>query len=151
MILCQLLLCKEVNQLYVQKSPLYLEPTSHPLSQPSRSSQSAKLSSLCYRAAAHELAMLHMVMYICQHHSPNLLHPPLPTLCPHVHPADRFLCTLFLDFTHAHTHTHTHTHTHSIFVCLLEYCSREKESNDVVIGGENGDKNEHCCFILQER
>ena len=41
-------LYNEVNQLYVYIYPLPLEPLSHPApSHPSRSSQSAELSSLC--------------------------------------------------------------------------------------------------------
>ena len=36
----------------------------HPPSHPSRSSQSTRLSSLCYRAAFHQLSILHMVVCI---------------------------------------------------------------------------------------
>ena len=61
---------------------LFLEPPSHfPPSHPSRSSQSAKLSSLCYPAASHQLPILHVVVDIHQSYSPNLSQPPLP---PHI-------------------------------------------------------------------
>ena len=41
-----------VNQLQVYTYPLLLEPPSYPLIHPSRSSQSIKLSFLCYAAAS---------------------------------------------------------------------------------------------------
>ena len=59
--------------------PLPFEPPSHP---PSSSSQSTKLSSLCYRAASHWLYISHMVVYI--HQCYCLSHPHLPSLCPYV-------------------------------------------------------------------
>ena len=37
--------------------------------------QRTKLSSLCYPAVSHQLAILHMVVYICQCYSLNLSHP----------------------------------------------------------------------------
>ena len=40
---------------------------SHPL----RSSQSTRLSTLCYSAASHQLSVLHTMMYLCQSYSPN--------------------------------------------------------------------------------
>ena len=63
--LCEFLLYKIVNQLYVYIYPLPLGPPSHHLIyHPSRSSQSTKLSSLCYTAASRQLSILYMVMYI---------------------------------------------------------------------------------------
>jgi len=61
-------------------------------SHPSRSSQSTELSSLCYTASSHWLAILHgtiyIYMYICvlyiYCYSPNSSHPQLPPLCSHI-------------------------------------------------------------------
>ena len=48
-------------------------------------SQSARLSFLCsWAAAAHELPVSHMVVYMFQCHPLNLSHPLLPLLCPQV-------------------------------------------------------------------
>ena len=91
--LCQFLLCNSVNQLYVY--PLLLSLPSPP--QPSRSSQSTKLSSLCYTAASHQLGVYAKCYALNQ--SPSLLP------CPHVHksilclllyscPANRFFSTI---------------------------------------------------------
>ena len=52
-----------------------------PPPQPSRSSQCMELSSLCYTAASHWLAVIHRVVYM----SANSVHLSLPSLCPHVH------------------------------------------------------------------
>ena len=46
-------------------SPHFESPSQLP-SHPSRPSQSTELSSLCYRAASHRLAILHRVVYLCQ-------------------------------------------------------------------------------------
>lgn len=58
--MCWFLLFNSVNQLDIYVYPLPLEPPSYPphpatppASYPSRSSQSTKLSSLCYLAASH--------------------------------------------------------------------------------------------------
>ena len=49
---------------------------------PSRSSQSTKLSSLCYPALSHALSK-HTVVHVCQSHLP--IHPtPLPATCVHM-------------------------------------------------------------------
>ena len=66
--LCQFLLHNKVNQQFVYLYPLSLGPPSqpHPLSHLSRSSQSTKLSYLCYTAGSHQLSILHMVVYLCQ-------------------------------------------------------------------------------------
>ena len=61
-------------------APLSPPPPSHP----SRSSQSAELSSLCYATASCQLATLHMVVWICQGCSPNLSHPLLHSLFAHI-------------------------------------------------------------------
>ena len=53
-------------------------------SYPSRSSQSTKLSSLCYIVAFHQKSVLHMVLYVCHCYSINLFHPLLHPLCPQV-------------------------------------------------------------------
>ena len=47
-------------------------------SHPSRSSQSTRLSSLCYAATSHQLSILPMLMYISQCYSLNVSHPPFP-------------------------------------------------------------------------
>ena len=77
---------------------------------PSRSLQSPELSSLCCAAASHELSVSHTVVYKCQCDSQFV--PPSPSLlCPHVRslcvrlyfcPANRFICTIFLDSTCMH-------------------------------------------------
>ena len=72
---------------------------------PCRSSQSTKLSSLCDRAMSHQLSILHMQVYICQSHSLNLFHPPLPCVhksicyvCISIPPLqNRLISTIFLD------------------------------------------------------
>ena len=55
-----------------------LPPCPAPPSHPSRSSQCAKLGSLCYTAASHQLSILFPVMYICQCYCLNWYHPLLP-------------------------------------------------------------------------
>ena len=63
-----------------------------PVLHPSPSSQSTRLSSLCFAATSHELAISHMAVYICQGCFPNRSHPLLPpqhpptcSLCLHLH------------------------------------------------------------------
>ena len=63
-------------------SPLPLEPASHPPSLPARSSQSNRLSSLCYTVSPHELSILHMVVCVFQCYSHNSFHPFLPPIMP---------------------------------------------------------------------
>ena len=63
----------------------FLSLLDHPPTQfhPSRLSQSIELSFLCCAAASHQLAVLHMAVYICQSYSPNSSHLPFP-LCVHI-------------------------------------------------------------------
>ena len=64
---------------------IHMSPPTPIPSHPSRSSQSTKLSSLCYTAAFRSLSILHMVVDICQSFSLNLsLHTPPPSLCVHM-------------------------------------------------------------------
>ena len=86
-------------------SLLSLPPT--PSSHSSRSSQSTKLSFLCYTEVSHQLSILHMVVHIWQYHSLNLSHPLLPLLCPQVGSlclrlysclTNRCISTIFLDY-----------------------------------------------------
>ena len=93
-----------------------LPPIPHPT--PPRSSQSARLGSLCYTAASHWLSILSMVLYMCQCYSLNSSHPLLAPLCLQVHPlylhlysspANRLISTVFLDPMHA---------------CMLSYFGR---------------------------
>ena len=69
--------------------------------------QSARLCSLCYAAASHQLSILHMIVYTCQCyflHSVNSLFPLLyPQVCYlhfllHSCPANRFTSTIFFRF-----------------------------------------------------
>ena len=84
------------------KPPFHPTPSHHP-----KSSQTTEFH--CYRVTSHSLSVLHMAVYICQCYSPSLSHPPIPFLCSHVHslyaclyscPANREICTNFLDFIH---------------------------------------------------
>ena len=92
------------NQLYLYIYPLLLEPPSASPSHPSGSSQSMKVSSLCYRATSHPLPVLHMVVCICQCYSSN-------SPCLHVHSLylhlysyleNRFICAVFLESMYMH-------------------------------------------------
>ena len=78
---CQFLLYKKMNQLYVYIYPhipslLHLPPTL-PIPPP-RWSQSTELISLCYAAASHQLPILHLVVYVCQRYCLTMSQPPLP-------------------------------------------------------------------------
>ena len=90
--------------------PLPLEPPSLFPSHPSTSSQSARLGFLFYMATSYQLSILHMVVYICQSHSPNSSHLPFSTESKRPFstasclpcPASRFICTIFLDSIYSH-------------------------------------------------
>ena len=69
-----LLLYNEVNQLCVYIYPLLLGPPSHSC-HPSRSSESVKLSSLCYTAASHQVFNFSSVPFIHSVVSNSLLTP----------------------------------------------------------------------------
>ena len=105
--LCWILPYNNVNQPYVYICALRLEPPSPTPFHPSGSSQSTKLSSLCYKEVSCKLSILHMVAYTHQSPSPNLSHPPLTSLCPQVHsvslclyscPMNRFISTIVSRF-----------------------------------------------------
>ena len=72
-------------------------------STPPRPAQSTELSSLCCAAGSHQLAVLHVVVYMHQSQSPSSSHPPTgaPLGYLHLHlytcPADRFIHTTFLN------------------------------------------------------
>ena len=83
--LCQFLLYDNMNQSYVYLHTLSRVPLPYPNSTPlGGSSQSSKLSSLCYTVAAHQLRVSHMVVCICLCYSLNPSPPFLPPLCPKV-------------------------------------------------------------------
>ena len=74
-----------------------------PLPSP-RSSQSTRLSSLCYTAASRYLSVLHMIVHIYQCFFLNLSHPLLLQMCPqicslclclHFFSVNRFISTIF--------------------------------------------------------
>ena len=85
-------------------SLLDLSPTPTPPSHPSRSSQSTKLSSLCYTAGSHQLSILHMAVNIRESQSPNSSPSPYPqvhslvSLCLYSRLNPRFFMTLFSFF-----------------------------------------------------
>ena len=65
--------------------PSVLNLPSTSTSYPSRSPRFTELSSLCYAAASHQLAILHTAVYIYQCYFLNSSHPLLPSLCSQVH------------------------------------------------------------------
>ena len=89
---------------YIPISPPFCISLPPSLSHPSRWSQSTELISLCYAAASHQLAILHLVVYICPCHSLKGEAYPSPSPCPQVHSlrlclysclAPRFFITIF--------------------------------------------------------
>ena len=77
----------------------------------SKSSRSTGRSSLGYIAPSHWLSILHMAMYISQCYFLILSHPLLSLVCLQVHflhlllyssCGNRFISTVFLDFTYMH-------------------------------------------------
>ena len=101
-----------ISFIYIYMYPLPLEPPcSHIPSYPFRSSQRARLGSLCYITTPHYLSVLHTMVYICWCYFLHLSHSLPPTLCAQVHspslhlhsiPADRFIGTIFLSSSHPH-------------------------------------------------
>ena len=82
---------------------------SPPQTHPSRSWQSTKLSSLLYSRFPLTINILHIVVDIHQSWSPSWSHSPLLPVHPHVCspcqqlyscPANRFICTIFRNFTY---------------------------------------------------
>ena len=99
-----------------------------PSSDPSRSLQCARLSSLCHTAASHQLSAFHMVVCICQCYSLNSSHALLSPLCPqvcslrlrlHSFPANRFISTVFLDSIHMLMHIYIQAMFVFLFLTLL--------------------------------
>ena len=125
--LCQFLLYHKVNQLYAYMYPhipflLSLPPTLliPPLQVVTK--HRADPPVLC---SSFPLAILPLVVYICQCYSLTTSQAPLPPLCPQVHsqrlhlyycPTTRFLSTIFLDSIYMLQHM--------VFVFLfLTYCT----------------------------
>ena len=77
-VLRSFLRCTSMSQLCVCICPLPREPPSHPPSHPSRLSQSTELGSLCNAAASHQLAILHVWVYIYVNGTFSI-HPTLPS------------------------------------------------------------------------
>ena len=89
--------------------PLPVEPPSPPPFHPSGSSQSDRLSSLCYIATSHWLSISHVVVHICQCcllNCPTLSFPTVSisvfstSLHLHSFSENRFISTIFLDSTY---------------------------------------------------
>ena len=68
------------NYIYIYRLPL--KPPSTPPSHHYRSSQSAKLGSLCYTATSHQLSVSHMIENICRCYFLHSSHSLLWPLCP---------------------------------------------------------------------
>ena len=66
---------------YIPISPPSCISLPHSISHPSRWTQSTELISLCYAAASHQLAILHLVLYICPCHSLTSSQLTLPPPC----------------------------------------------------------------------
>ena len=107
--LCWFLPYNNLNQLWLYIYPLPVEPPSPPPIHPSGSSQSGRLSSLCYIATSHWLSISHMVVHICQCcllNCPTLSFPTVSisvfstSLHLHSFPENRFISTIFLDSTY---------------------------------------------------
>ena len=117
--LCYSLLYNKVNQLYGYIYPFPLEPTSTP-SNRSRSSQSTKLSFLCYTAvstSSFTYYHVHMLILISQFipPSPSPLWPQVCSLCPCVYscPAERLISTIFPDYIYTYIY---------IYVLIYDIC-----------------------------
>ena len=70
------------NYIYIYIYRLPLKPPSTPPSHHYRSSQSAKLGSLCYTATSHQLSVSHMIENICRCYFLHSSHSLLWPLCP---------------------------------------------------------------------
>ena len=141
MMLCQFLMYNEVNQLYVYIYPLPLGPPSYPC----RSSQSTRLSSLCYTAASHQLFVVHMVLCVCQCYSPNSSHPLFLSSCVHMSisyighlytcPANMFIYTILQI---PHICINIHTYIPIIYRKRLEkYAMNVNDSMEIMTGSFN--------------
>ena len=95
-----------ISHIYTYTSSILSLPAFSPY-HPSKSSQSARLGSLCYTAISPQLSTLHMIVYIywCYflHSSYSLsplLYPQVHSLHLHLHPfpANSFINPIFLDF-----------------------------------------------------
>ena len=64
---------------------IHISPPSLLPSSPSRSSQSPRLSSLCYTAMSHQASISHLIVYMCRCYLLHSPHSLPPTLCPQVH------------------------------------------------------------------
>ena len=112
---CVSFCCNEVSQLSAHKTPPPGPAShSHSPSHPSRSSQNKKLGSL---SIEHVPSSYVLYTWQCVYVNPNLsVCPTLPfphSPCPHVHslhlylysgPANKFICTIFLDSTYMCQH-----------------------------------------------
>ena len=111
--LCQFLLYIKVTQVYVYIYPHIPSLLSLPPALPIPPLQvvtkhRADLPVLC---SSFPLAILHLLVYICQCYFVASSQPPLPLLCPQVRslrlhlyscPATRFISTIFLDSVYRH-------------------------------------------------
>ena len=103
---------KWINSIYKYIPSLLNLPTTHLQSLHSRSSQSTKLSSLCYSRVPLAVYFTHGSVCMRNVYTVYNLNLPIcstPSLFPHVHAPDlhfyscpgyRFLCTTFVDFTY---------------------------------------------------
>ena len=113
---------------------IHIASSSHPLC-PSclcKSSQNARLGSLCYTASSHQLSVLYLIMYICWSYFLHLstlsfshcvqksilyISVSIPSL--QINSSVPFFYIPYI-YTHTHTHTHTYIHTYRLIynVCF---------------------------------
>ena len=124
--------------------PLPVGLSSLPWPCPSRSSPSTKLGSLCYTAASHQLAVLHMVVYICQRYSicptlsfPRRLQVHFLLLCLRIPPDSPFLALDWiiptLEFSVIYTSAKPplrHVSHNASFLQRLDYFSLENSNTE---------------------
>ena len=94
----QFLLYNKGNQFYIYICPhisslFHLRPSHHPYPT-SLGGHKAKLTSLCYAAASHQLFILHLVVYISPCHSLTSSQLTLPP--PHVLKSILYICVIIL-------------------------------------------------------